>query len=289
MTNKKVVVITGTSSGFGNLVVKMFANSGWNVVATVRKESDLHVHDEIDGVKTLLLDVNDEKADLAFGDLAKRQFGNVDALINNAGYFQAGPLEGSSMDQIHRQFQTNVFGLIALNKAFIPIFREQHSGIIINVSSISAEIGFPYTSTYEASKGAVAMLSEGLHAELAEFGIVVKALFPGNMNTSIFRPDKVDRAENVPESYMASWNKFNSLNTVRSNPQLTADVMFNMVNDGNTSKVRYYSGPDGQAIPRAKKLLGQDWLWEEFSKRNIGEQTTLWNALMPGPKDSDEN
>ena len=154
------IVITGTSSGFGELAVKRFAAAGWNVVATVRKESDLDAHKGIDNVATLLLNVDDEDADLTFGERARSEFGRVDALINNAGYFQAGPLESTTMDQVHRQFQTNVFGLIALNKAFIPIFREQRSGVIVNVSSISADGGFPYTSVYQASKAAVALLSK---------------------------------------------------------------------------------------------------------------------------------
>ncbi|MFC5180452.1 SDR family oxidoreductase [Actinomadura harenae] len=276
------IVITGTSSGFGNLAVRRFSAAGWNVVATVRKKTDLDVHADLANVRTLLLDVDDEQADLAFGDLAKEQFGRVDALINNAGYFQGGPLEATTMDQVHRQFQTNVFGLIALTKAFIPIFREQRSGVIVNVSSISAEAGYPYTSAYEASKAAVAVLSEGLHAELAEFGVTVKALFPGNMETRIF--SKVDRAEDVPQDYLASWEAFGAQNLVRSDPQITADVMFRMVTDGDTRKVRYYSGPDGEAIPRVKRLLGQDWYWDEFSARNRGESTPLWDALMPAPK-----
>ncbi|MFJ3906263.1 SDR family oxidoreductase [Streptomyces sp. NPDC090025] len=277
----KTIVITGTASGFGYLGVRRFAEAGWNVVATVRKEADLDVHASIDNVKTLLLDVDDENADLGFGALARSQFGRLDALINNAGYFQGGPLEATTMDQVHRQFQTNVFGLIALNKTVIPIFRKQHSGVIVNVSSISADAGFPYTSVYQASKAAVASLSEGLHAELAEFGVQVKALHPGSHETKIF--SKVDRAENVPEDYTASWNTFASLNLVRSDPALTAEVMLRMVTDGDTKKIHYYSGPDGEAIPRVKQLLGQDWYLEELTARNRGEATALWNALMPTP------
>jgi len=275
------VVITGTSTGFGNLAVRRFAEAGWNAVATVRKEADLHVHDELPNVKTLLLDVDKEDVDLAFGQLAVQQFGRVDALINNAGYFQGGPLEATTMDQVHRQFQTNVFGLIALTKAFIPIFREQRSGVIVNVSSISADGGYPYTSVYQASKAAVASLTEGLHAELAEFGVVVKALHPGSHETKIF--SKVDRAENVPADYDNGWASFASLNLVRSNPVGTAEVMYHMVTDGDRNKVHYYSGPDGQAIPRVKQLLGQDWYFEELSARNRGEASALWNAVMPSP------
>src|ERR1700753_1058536 len=88
----RTIVITGTSSGFGKLSVERCAAEGWNVVAPVRKESDLAVHGDLPGVRTLLLNVDDEQADLAFADLSARQFGRVDALVNNAGYFQAGPL-----------------------------------------------------------------------------------------------------------------------------------------------------------------------------------------------------
>ncbi|MDQ0276518.1 NAD(P)-dependent dehydrogenase (short-subunit alcohol dehydrogenase family) [Arthrobacter silviterrae] len=277
----QTVVITGTSSGFGGLAVRRFARAGWNVVATVRKESELQAHDGIESVRTLLLDVDDEAADLAFGERALAQFGRVDALINNAGYFQAGPLEATTMDQVRRQFQTNVFGLIALNKAFIPIFRKQRSGVIVNVSSISADGGFPYTSNYQASKAAVASLTEGLHAELAEFDVIVKALHPGNHMTKIF--SKTEVAPEIPAEYLPSMTLFNTLNTVRSDPAGTADVMFQMVLDGNTKKVHYYSGPDGEAIPRVKQLLGQDWYFEELSARNRAEASPLWNTLMPAP------
>jgi len=151
----------------------------------------------------------------------------------------------------------------------------------VNVSSISADAGFPYTSVYQASKAAVAALTEGLHAELAEFNVIVKALHPGSMQTKIF--SKVDRAQNVPEDYTKSWEKFASLNLIRSNPELTSEVMFRMITDGDRRKVHYYSGPDGEAIPRVKQLLGQDWYFEELSARNRGEATPLWQALMPQP------
>ncbi|WP_274918214.1 SDR family oxidoreductase [Streptomyces sp. WZ-12] len=277
----KTVVITGTASGFGYLAVRHFAAAGWNVVATVRKDADLGAHADLDNVSTLLLDVDDEEADLAFGERALSRFGRLDALINNAGYFQSGPLEATTMDQVHRQFQTNVFGLTALNKAFIPVFRKQRSGVIVNVSSISADAGYPYTSVYQASKAAVASLTEGLHAELAEFGVQVKALHPGSHETKIF--SKVDQAQNAPEDYTASWNAFNTQYLVRSDPALTVDVMYRMVTDGDTKKVHYYSGPDGEAIPRVKQLLGQDWYLEEITARNRGQASPLWNALMPTP------
>ncbi|HEX3784494.1 MAG TPA: SDR family oxidoreductase [Pseudonocardiaceae bacterium] len=276
-----VVVVTGTSSGIGRLTVRRFAEAGWNVVATVRDKGRLDVHDEVDNVHTLVLDVDDEQVDLGFGETARAVFGRVDALINNAGYFQSGPLEATTMEQAHRQFQTNVFGLMALNKAFIPIFRAQRSGVIVNFGSISAEQGYPYTSVYEASKAAVVSLSEGLHQELAEFGVSVKAILPGNMKTPIF--DKVDRSSDVPADYAESMSRFGQSNLVRSDPALTAEVVFRMVTDGNVRKVRYYSGPDGEAVPRVKQLLGQDWYWDEFSAATRGNASPLWLSVVPRP------
>jgi NAD(P)-dependent dehydrogenase (short-subunit alcohol dehydrogenase family) len=282
----RTIVITGTSSGFGKLCVERFAAEGWNVVATVRKESDLTVHGDLPGVHTVVLNVDDEQADLALADLAVAQFGRVDALVNNAGYYQAGPLEATTMDQVHRQFQTNVFGLIALNKAFIPRFRSQGSGVIVNIGSISADQGYPYTSVYEASKAAVVSLSEGLNAELAEFGVAVKAVLPGNMDTGIFH--KIDQAKDVPDAYDASMTAFHSRNGVRSHPRVTADVIYEAVTDNQPGKVRYYSGPDGIAIPRVKQLLGQDWYWQEFRGAVAGNPSPLWQALVPRPVGADD-
>jgi NAD(P)-dependent dehydrogenase (short-subunit alcohol dehydrogenase family) len=152
----KTIVITGTSTGMGRVTVAKFAAEGWNVVATVRKESDLDAHADMRSVKTLLLDVDDEAASVPFAERALEQFGGVDGLVNNAGYYQMGPLEGTSMEQVHRQYQTNVFSVAALIKAFLPAFRAQRSGVIVNIASLTAEQGYPYNSVYASSKAAVA-------------------------------------------------------------------------------------------------------------------------------------
>ncbi|MFE2041532.1 SDR family oxidoreductase [Streptomyces sp. NPDC059477] len=280
----RTVAITGTASGIGQATVKRFAAEGWNVVATVRKEADLKVHDGLDNVRTLLLDVNDEAADAAFAEQAIAQFGQVDALVNNAGYYQMGPLEASTSDQIHRQFQTNVFGLIALTKAFLPHFRTRRTGVVVNLSSISAEQGYPYTSVYAASKAAVATLSEGLNIELAPFGISVKAVFPGSHNTRIF--SKMDIAQDAPSDYDAGLQAFfdTPQASFGSEPSVAADVIYGAVTDGRAERVRYYAGPDGEIIPRVKQLLGPQWYWEEFRNANVAGPSTLWNTLVMPPE-----
>lgn len=275
----KTIVITGTASGFGRTSVERFATEGWNVVATVRKEQDLAAHSDLENVTTLQLDVDDEAADEAFARRALEQFGRVDALVNNAGYYQMGPVEASSMDQIHRQFQTNVFGLMALTRAFLPIFREQRSGVIVNISSISADQGYPFTAVYSASKAAVAAFTEGLNVEMAGFGVSAKAIFPGQHATRIFT--KVDNAEQIPADYTEAMQTFFAANTTGSAPDVTADVIHEAVTDGKNGKVRYYSGPDAAIIPRAQQLLGRDWYWEEFRAANTGSPSELWSTLQP--------
>lgn len=275
----RTVVITGTASGFGSNSVQLFAAQGWNVVATVRKESDLGVHQDLIDVKTMLLDVDDEAADADFAAIALDQFGSVDALVNNAGYYHMGPVEAGSMEQIHNQFQTNVFGLIALTKAFIPTFREQRSGVIVNISSISADQGYPYTATYAASKAAVAAFTEGLNVELADFGVAVKAIFPGAHATRIFT--KIDQAPEVPSDYLAGMQRFFAMQGGGSKPSVTAQAIFEAVTDGRNDKVRYYTGPDGVAVPRVKQLLGAEWYWEEFRNATNGNPSDLWRSLVP--------
>lgn len=275
----KTVVITGTTTGFGYESVQLFAREGWNVVATVRKNKDLNIHDHLDNVRTLVLDVNDESADAAFAQTALEQFGRVDALVNNAGYYHMGPVEAATMEQIHNQFQTNVFGLMALTKSFIPVFRQQGSGVIVNISSISADQGYPYTSVYAASKAAVAAFTEGLNIELAEFGVSAKAIFPGAHATRIFT--KIDQAADIPEAYLPGIQRFFSAQGGGSKPIVTAQAIYEAVTDNKSNKVRYYTGPDGISIPRAKQLLGAEWYWDEFKAAVTGNPSDLWKSLTP--------
>lgn len=281
----RTIVITGTATGLGQAAVKEFAERGWNVVATVRKESDLGVHARWPQVRTLVLDVDDEQAAEPFARSAVEQFGRVDVLVNNAGYYQMGPLEASSSEQIHRQFQTNVFGLIAVTKAFVPAMREQHAGTIINIASLTAEQGYPYSSVYAASKAAVATLSEALNIELAEFGITVKAVLPGQHATRIFT--KIDAAQDVPEPYQEGIKAFFAKNTpTGSEPAVTARVIHDAAVDTRTEQVRYYSGPDAVAIPRAKRVLGPDGYWEEFRNSITNTPSPLFASLVPAPGDT---
>src|SRR3984893_6738984 len=278
----KTIVITGTATGMGRATVGKFAAEGWNVVATVRKESDLKAHDGLRCVKTVLLDVDDEAAAVPFARLARGPSGGVDALVNNAGYYQMGPLEGTSMEQVHRQYQTNVFSIAALIKAFLPAFRAQRCGMIINIASLTAEQGYPYSSVYASSKAAVAVLSESLNIELAEFGGIAREIAPGMSATRIFT--KIDRGNSIPDAYQAGIARFFASNSsTGSDPAVTADVIYRAVIDPDPTAARYYSAPDSVSIPRAKQILGADGYWQAFRRAVLGHRRDLWQSLIDKP------
>jgi len=278
----KTIVVTGTATGIGRATVNKFEAEGWNVVATVRKECDLETHAGLGRVETLLLNVDDEEAVAPFAQLAQKQFGRVDVLVNNAGYYQMGPLEGTSMEQVHRQYQTNVFSLLALTRAFLPNFRAQGAGTVINIVSITGDQGYPYNSVYASSKAAVATLSESLSIELGEFGIVVRAILPGQHATCIFT--KIDIGDNIPDAYRAGIAHFFASNSsTGSEPSVTADVIYRAAVDPDRTIVRYYSGPDAVAIPRGKRILGAEAYWQEFRNAVLGHPSDLWNTLISKP------
>lgn len=262
--------------------LEKFTAEGWDVVATVRKEADLKIHDGNPRVKTLRLDVDDENAAEGFAHHALEAFGRVDALVNNAGYYQMGPLEASTMEQVHKQFQTNVFGLIAVTKAFLPHFRAQRSGAIVNISSLTAEQGYPYSAAYSASKAAVAALSEGLSMEMVPFGVAVRAIMPGQHATKIFT--KIDAAADVPDDYQAGIASFfEAIPMTGSSPRVTAEVIYRSVVDPDLRQVRFYSGPDSVAIPQAKRILGPQEYWTEFREAAVGRPSALFRTLIPAP------
>lgn len=275
----KVIFITGVSSGLGEATARLFADSGWKVVGTVRKAEDAEKFSDRPNQRVLNLDVTDQEAVLGVADEAMAIFGRVDVVVNNAGYFQMGPLETSTMEQIRSQFETNVFGLIAVTKAFLPHLRDQGSGLFINIASASAENGCPFRSAYSASKGAVALLTEALNVELASVGLNAEAVFPGLHARRIFT--KVDIAPSVPDGYLPLLQRFNRVQqSVRgSESDVAAEVVWRAVNDGRDDCVRYYAGPDASAIPGAKRLLGAAGYWRFFRKTLLNGPGALTRLL----------
>jgi NAD(P)-dependent dehydrogenase (short-subunit alcohol dehydrogenase family) len=178
----KAVLITGCSTGIGRATAERLASRGWNVYATARKPESI-ADLKSRGCKTLALDVCDDASIRAAVDTVEKAEGAVGVLINNAGYGLEGVFEEVPMPEIRRQFETNVFGLIAMTKLVLPAMRSQRWGRVVNLSSMGGKLTFPGGAYYHATKHAVEALSDALRFEVKGFGIDVIVIEPGPIKT----------------------------------------------------------------------------------------------------------
>jgi NAD(P)-dependent dehydrogenase (short-subunit alcohol dehydrogenase family) len=181
----KTIFITGASRGFGKIWAEAFLKRGDKVVVTARNTdtvADL-VSKYGDAVLPIQLDVNNRADSFAAVSMAKEHFGQIDVLINNAGYGLFGTIEETSEQEAREQIETNVFGLLWLTQAVLPVMRAQGSGHIIQVSSVLGVATLPVLGIYNASKFAVEGLSETLAAEVKDFGIKVSLIEPNGFST----------------------------------------------------------------------------------------------------------
>ncbi|KAF9818992.1 hypothetical protein IEO21_02406 [Rhodonia placenta] len=184
----KVWLITGGSSGIGLALSEYVLSQGDNVIATVRSLSKFSESLKAAGAKPLLLNLNGSDAEIRkAGEDALKIYGRIDVLVNNAGYGVIAPIEELDLDELRAQFQTNVFGALALTQALLPSFRAQKSGHILNVTSVAALVGFASWSAYNASKAALESFSEALSQEVAPYNIRVLIISPGYFSTQFFQ------------------------------------------------------------------------------------------------------
>lgn len=179
---QKTIFITGASSGLGKATAKLFQANGWKVIATLRNPEKEKELTKLPNVTVVQLDVT-SRAEITTTIAELLSSHSVDVVLNNAGYGLIGPLEALTDEQIQMQVQTNLFGVINITKAFISYFRENQKGTFINITSTFGLLGYPTCSIYNATKFAVDGFSEGLAYELAQFGIKVKVVAPGGMQT----------------------------------------------------------------------------------------------------------
>jgi NAD(P)-dependent dehydrogenase (short-subunit alcohol dehydrogenase family) len=174
----KAVLITGCSSGIGRATALRLAQKGWTVYASARRpESIAELADA--GCRTLTLDVTDEESMRAAVAEVEREQGAVGVLVNNAGYSQSGPIEQIEMEEVRRQFETNVFGVVALTQLVLGRMREQRWGKIVNVGSMGGRLTFPGGGFYHATKHALEAISDALRFEVRGFGIDTILIEPG--------------------------------------------------------------------------------------------------------------
>lgn len=179
---KKVVLITGASAGIGWETAKLLAENGYIVYGAARRVEKMQDLKSV-GVRSLKMDVTDEESMVSgIKEIIKKE-GRIDVLVNNAGYGSYGALEDVPLSEARYQFEVNIFGLARLCQLIIPVMREQHSGKIVNISSIGGSFGEPHGSWYHATKFAVEGISDSMRMELKQFGIDVVVIKPGAIVT----------------------------------------------------------------------------------------------------------
>jgi short-subunit dehydrogenase len=177
---KKVILVTGISSGFGKHTATLLAKAGHTVYGTIRKTSDV----EDSSIHILQMDLTVSASILAAVNEILLKEGRIDVLINNAGMHTGGPIETLPIETVKLQMDTNFLGMVHLIQAVLPIMRKQGSGTIINFGSIGGLMGLPFQAFYSASKFAIEGFSEALRMEIKSFNINVVVINPGDFHTS---------------------------------------------------------------------------------------------------------
>ncbi|MDB5837239.1 MAG: short-chain dehydrogenase [Caballeronia sp.] len=196
-----VWLITGCSTGFGRELAKLVLERGWRAVVTARDPSKLKDLAEGYGDRALVLqlDVTDRKQIADVVAKSQKHFGRIDALVNNAGYGYLAAIEEGEDDAVRAMFETNVFGLVDMTKAVLPIMRAQKSGLIVNISSIGGITSFAATGYYHGTKYAVEGISESLAIEVKPLGIDVLVVEPGPFRTNWAGPSIKQSATRIDD------------------------------------------------------------------------------------------
>ena len=187
----KIVLVTGASAGIGKALALDAARRGAKVVLAARREQRLQavVKEIQDGggeAIAIPTDMADTRQVEMLAEKAIDYWGQVDVLVNNAGYGQMGPIESIGDTAVRQQFDVNVFGVLTLTRALVPQMRELGAGRIVNLSSVAGKVAMPFSGIYNASKFAVEAISDALRVELAPFNIKVIVVEPGPVNTEFF-------------------------------------------------------------------------------------------------------
>ncbi|MFZ4398766.1 MAG: SDR family oxidoreductase [Bacteroidales bacterium] len=259
---QKTVFITGTSSGIGKACAIFFAEKGWNVAATMRnpaKDTELNT---IKNIKLFTLDVTDSLSIQKAISAAIESFGSIDVVVNNAGYGGVGIFEAADKEQIQRQFDTNVFGLMNVIREILPYFRKKKKGCIVNLSSIAGFVCFPTYSIYNASKFAVEGFTEALQFELRPFNIRIKNIEPGPIKTDFYaRSQDLFYKEGLTdyEKYAKiAYANTQKVGDIAPGPEVVAKKIYQAATD-KSYRLRFPAGIQAIAILTARKILPFSW------------------------------
>ncbi|AZA83427.1 short-chain dehydrogenase/reductase [Chryseobacterium lactis] len=264
----KTIFITGASTGLGKATAQLFQSKGWKVIATMRNPEAGAELAALENVMVLPLDVTDLNQIQTTVHKALES-GDIDVVFNNAGYGLIGPLEALTDEQIVKQVNTNLLGVLRATQAFIPYFREKGNGTFISTTSIGGLIAFPLGSTYHATKWALEGWSESLAFELNKFGIKVKTVSPGGIKTD-FVSRSLDSASSPAYEEMTNslFSKMEGMMDAASTPEQIAEVVYEAAMDGK-KQLRYVAGEDAKALYAQRIELGDEAFREQFGQQFI--------------------
>ena len=277
--SKPVTLITGCSSGFGLLAANLFASKGHRVFATMRNPAK--APSDLDPAATVLaLDVDDDASVREAVDTVLADAGQIDVLVNNAGFGLRGPIEQVDIGAAKAMFETNVFGLVRMCQAVLPSMRERRSGVIVNVSSLAGVVANPFGGMYAATKHAVEAISDTLHYEVSGWGIRVRLVEPGSFHTG-FR-DAVTGGETFDETspyweraaaFDASLDNLREDMTGQARPDaaIVADAIWEAATDPSSPRRRLVGG-DAEMIGALRKQLDD----EQF-EQTVRQALDFWD------------
>ncbi|GAA2139539.1 SDR family NAD(P)-dependent oxidoreductase [Actinomadura napierensis] len=273
-------LITGASRGLGREITQVALEGGHRVVAGVRTPSALDdlVAEHGDRLAVVPLDVTDGQAAEAAVRTAVSRFGRLDVLVNNAGYANVAAIEDTDFDDFRAQVDTNLFGMVRMTQAALPVMREQRAGRIVQISSVGGRLATPGLAAYQSAKWAVGGFSSVLAAEVAPLGIKVTVLEPGGMRTdwagSSMRIDPVrpEYAETV--GAMAARHGDGSV-TSASDPAKVARLVLDVV-ALDDPPLRLLAGVDAYTYATAagRALLAEDERWRGLSESTTADEAT---------------
>jgi NAD(P)-dependent dehydrogenase (short-subunit alcohol dehydrogenase family) len=263
----KVAVVTGSSTGIGYETSLTLARNGFLTYATMRnlnksENMKMVATKENLPIRIKQLDVTDDISVTNAVQAISSEAGRIDVLVNNAGYGLNGAFEDLAMDEIKAQYETNVFGLIRMTQAVLPIMRRQKSGAIVNISSGAGRFGFPSGSAYVSTKFAVEGLSESMSYELEPFGIKVAIVEPGVIRTNfadglVVAKKSKDRSSPYSQLMQKAANGFEKMMKNASSPDLVANVVLKAIRNEKPN-LRYLAGNDVEEWLGKRNMADED-------------------------------
>lgn len=255
------VLITGAARGIGMATAQVLAGRGHWVVAT-----DVSAPSGLEGIQGHVLDVTSDDS------VARclEEVGPLDAIVNNAGIFAGGPVEGFPLDRFRQMFETNTLGALRVIQAVLPAWRKRGSGVIVNVSSVSGRLSSPLEAAYCASKFALEALTESLHFEVRHFGIRSVLIEPGAIATGV----QARELHQGPPDYAGLWEQWTGAHTKmtgpsgRPGPEVVASAIASAIEDPATP-LRVPVGQDAQMILGMRRSL-DDQALEEAMRKALG-------------------